>query len=143
MQICPKISPTISQPFRQGSTAPVFKAANILKKNLTEPPKLQELAQQVGISHASLNQAFRQCFGTTTFGYLRRLRLEEARRLMTEQTINVTEIAFTVGYESLPSFSRAFAAHFGLCPRNFLAQLKNSCHTTHKNKTIHQEQNHV
>lgn len=139
----PKAFSSTSLPFRQGASAPVFKAASILKSNLTEPPKLQELAERVGTSHTSLNQAFRQFFGTTTFGYLRRLRLEEARRLMREQTSNVTEIAFSVGYESLPSFSRAFVAHFGLCPRNFLAELKAFRHTEHSSKANLQEQEHV
>ena len=63
----------------------VFAAADILRHNSETPPRLLELARQAGLSHPRLNKAFHQCFGTTAFGYLRALRLEEARRLLVEE----------------------------------------------------------
>jgi AraC family transcriptional regulator, transcriptional activator of the genes for pyochelin and ferripyochelin receptors len=59
-------------------------------------------------------------YGTSVFGYLRKLRLEEARRLLENGGMNVTEAAFAVGYNSLSSFSRAFSAQFGATPMHFL-----------------------
>ncbi len=97
----------------------VVMAADILRANIETPPRLQELARLVGLSHPRLNRAFRQYFGTTVFGYLRFLRLEEARGLLERSDSNVTETAFSVGYQSLPSFSRAFRAQFGVCPRQY------------------------
>lgn len=101
----------------------VLAAASILRQDLETPPRLLELARRVGLSHPRLNRGFRQCFGTTAFGYLRILRLEEARQLLEEGKTNVTDAAYSVGYQSLPSFSRAFSDRFGLCPREFLNRL--------------------
>ena len=90
-----------------GADPAVLAAASILRQDMETPPRLLDLARRVGLSHPRLNRGFRQCFGTTAFGYLRILRLEEARRLLTEGKASVTDAAYSVGYQSLPSFSRA------------------------------------
>lgn len=120
----PRPQPPDTDPLRTFQAAAVRKAACILRDNLASPPCLQELSRQVGLSHPLLNKWFHRLFGTTAYGYLRRLRLEKARRLLAENRTNVTDTAFSVGYESLPSFSRAFSLHFGICPRVFLAELR-------------------
>jgi AraC-like DNA-binding protein len=91
-------------------------AREIISRDLENPPTLFDLAKLVGLSHTRLNHGFRKIYGTTVFGYLHRIRLERAKLLLEEQTMNVTEAAFAVGYSSLPSFSRAFSRYFGLKP---------------------------
>jgi AraC-like DNA-binding protein len=101
-------------------------AREILCRDLENPPTLFRLARLVGLTHTKLNRGFREIYGTTVFGYLRKIRLERAKLLLEEQRMNVTEVAFTVGYNSLPSFSTAFSKHFGLKP---MTCIKNSPHT--------------
>ena len=91
-------------------------AAEILSRDLENPPTLFDLARLVGLSHTKLNRGFRERYGTTVFGYLRKIRLEQAKLLLEEQRFKVTDVAFTVGYNSLPSFSTAFSKHFGIKP---------------------------
>ena len=91
-------------------------ARDILCSDLENPPKLNDLARSVGINHCKLNIGFREIFGTTVFGYLRRMRLLEAKRLIDQGDMNVTEVALSVGYNSLPSFSKAFSEFFGIPP---------------------------
>jgi AraC family transcriptional activator of pyochelin receptor len=95
-------------------------ARDILCSNLENPPRLSELARAVGVNHGKLNIGFRKIFGTTVFGYLRRMRLLEAKRLIDQGDMNVTEVALTVGYNSLPSFSKAFSDFFGIPPMQCL-----------------------
>jgi AraC-like DNA-binding protein len=94
----------------------IRKAQAILGNDLEHPPRLSELALQVGTNHNRLSMGFRQFCGTTVFGYLRQLRLEKARVLIEQEGANVTEAALQVGYNSLPSFSKAFSRYFGLNP---------------------------
>ena len=101
-------------------------ARKIISRDLENPPTLFELARSVGLTHTKLNRGFREIYGTTVFGYLHKIRLERAKLLLEEQRMNVTEAAFTVGYNSLPSFSTAFSKHFGLKP---MTCIKNSLHT--------------
>lgn len=95
----------------------VSHAKEILLRNLEGPPRLFDLAHTVGTNHSKLNQGFREVYGTTVFGYLRRMRLTEARRLLEREDMNVTEAALTVGYNSIPSFSQAFMEFFGQPPK--------------------------
>jgi AraC-like DNA-binding protein len=104
----------------------IHHAKEIISRDLENPPTLFELARLVGLTHTKLNRGFREIYGTTVFGYLHKIRLERARLLLEEQRMNVTEVAFTVGYNSLPSFSTAFSKHFGLNP---ITCIKNSPHT--------------
>jgi AraC-like DNA-binding protein len=80
------------------------------------PPFLLELARQVGLNEKKLNLGFKQVFGTTVFDYLRTYRLEKAKQLLNEGKMNVTEVAFGVGYLHHSTFSRSFTRHFGISP---------------------------
>ena len=95
-------------------------AREILCSDLETPPKLHDLARCVGINHGKLNIGFRKMYGTTVFGYLRRMRLLEAKRLIDQGDMNVTEVALSVGYNSLPSFSKAFTEFYGIPPMQCL-----------------------
>ncbi len=97
----------------------ILLAENILRHHLDDPPSLSSLARRVGLPHTTLNEGFRKKYGATVFGHLHRLRLEQARLLMATQGLNVTEASLAVGYDSLPSFSRAFARYFGAPPKTF------------------------
>ncbi|MEJ2157126.1 MAG: helix-turn-helix transcriptional regulator [Desulfobacteraceae bacterium] len=78
------------------------------------------MARAVGTTHTQLNRGFRRIYGTSVFGYLRKMRLEKARHLLEKGKMNVTEAAMAVGYNSLSSFSRAFSNHFGMKPMRYL-----------------------
>lgn len=91
-------------------------AEEVLCRDLECPPKLLDLARAVGTNHCSLNKGFREVFGATVFGHLRQKRLINAKRLLEEEGMNVTEAALTVGYNSISSFSRAFSEFFGQSP---------------------------
>ena len=93
-------------------------AAELLAINMLTPPTLSTLSRTVGLSHTKLNRGFRKAFGTTVFGYLRRVRLQRAKRFLESRQMNVTEASFAVGYNSLSSFSKAFQGQFGIPPHS-------------------------
>ncbi|MGJ3251633.1 MAG: helix-turn-helix transcriptional regulator [Elainellaceae cyanobacterium] len=99
-------------------------ARDILVRQMEAPPSLLKLAQQVGLNDCKLKRGFRQLFGTTVFGYLHQARLERSRQLLATGTMSVTEVAQTVGYSSLPSFSKAFRKQFGSSPLTYSTSLR-------------------
>lgn len=119
-----KLAQTITSDDKQDSqkkielleTDRIHRARDILCRDLESPPRLSDLAHAVGTNHSRLNQNFRELYGTTVFGYLRRKRLIEARRLIETEDASVTEAAFSVGYNSISSFSKAFYEYFGMRP---------------------------
>ncbi|MBD2078968.1 AraC family transcriptional regulator [Leptolyngbya sp. FACHB-17] len=106
----------------------LYHAQEILRRSLDRPqvdqrpPSLLELARQVGLNDCKLKQGFRQVFGTTVFGYLRTYQMKQAQRLLIETDTSITEIAYAVGYGSLPAFSNAFYRQFGVSPRAYRQQ---------------------
>lgn len=101
-------------------------AKDILTANFDNPPSLTELARQIGLNDCTLKRGFREVFGTTAFGYLHNHRMEQARLLLLENRLNVSEIACKVGFASYNSLSRGFRKKYGITPKQYLAQFKNS-----------------
>lgn len=87
----------------------------LLKKNLAEPPSLEELGRKIGCSHFYLSRIFSAQTGKTITQCLRQLRMERAAELLRSGEQNVTETALEVGYNSLSHFSAAFHETFGCC----------------------------
>ena len=94
----------------------IEKVRRLLLDNLDAPPNLDDLAEAAGMSHPKLNRCFRQLFGKTVFQYLRHERLKQARVMIEDQGLTVTETAYSVGYSSLSHFAKAYKHHFGISP---------------------------
>ncbi|WP_298504426.1 AraC family transcriptional regulator [uncultured Maribacter sp.] len=92
------------------------KAKNILLENLENPPSLSELSQAIGCNTTRLKKEFKAIFGVPVFKYLQNERLASAHKLISENEATVQEAAWQVGYDSLSSFSNAFAKKFGYRP---------------------------
>jgi len=91
---------------------------NHLDENLT----VDSLATRLAISPRHLNRIFRQEFSCTPAKFIERLRLDQARELLSAGEIKITEIARTVGFNSLDSFSRAFERQYSTTPRIYREQ---------------------
>lgn len=109
-------------PLRPHERERVHQARELVERDLQNPPKLLDLARTVGMPHPKLNSCFREAFGTTVFGYLRDIRLNRAKMLLDEGAMNVSEVAYEVGYSSLSHFAKAFKNQFGDLPCRYLRE---------------------
>ncbi|HEY4078027.1 MAG TPA: AraC family transcriptional regulator, partial [Rhizomicrobium sp.] len=91
-------------------------AANIYRRELANPPLVDQLATRVGLNRNHLINGFKQAFGLTPHAYVTSLRMALAQRLLRENTITASEIARRVGYEGFASLSRAYWEYFGYPP---------------------------
>lgn len=96
----------------------IHAARDELLANIESPPSLLDLAHSVGINQQKLKFGFRQVFGTTTFGFLQQHRLEQARQLLEEGSLPVSEVALAVGYTHFGHFASIFRKRFGVTPGN-------------------------
>lgn len=92
------------------------RAKNILLENIDNPPSLSELSKEIGFNTTRLKKEFKAFFGVPVFKYLQNERLTSAHKLIREKEATVQEAAWQVGYDSLSSFSNAFAKKFGYRP---------------------------
>ena len=84
-----------------------------------QPVTLGDLARVACLSPNHLLRTFRQAFGQTPHQYLTRRRLEEARRLLAQGDLPVTQICLAVGFDSLGSFSALFRRRFGVATSGY------------------------
>jgi len=76
----------------------------LLLAQLDETLSLTELALAVGTNARRLNTAFKHCAGVTVFDFLREERMKEARRMLSETSLEVGTIARELGYGSAAQF---------------------------------------
>lgn len=94
-------------------------AGRLLTQDLENPPAISAICSQAGMCRTKLHQCFQNVYGTTPFEYLRMKRLETAQRLLHQGGMNVTQVAFAVGYTSLSHFSKAFKHYTGCLPSHY------------------------
>ncbi|MEM7593898.1 MAG: AraC family transcriptional regulator [Cyanobacteria bacterium P01_A01_bin.83] len=104
----------------------IHHAKELLTQQSDNPPLLLDLARQVGLNDCTLKRGFREVFGTTAFGYLHDYRLEQARQLLLENRLNVSEIACQIGFGSCSYLSKVFRKKYGVSPKQYQNQYKNS-----------------
>lgn len=96
----------------------IMKAVN---KNISDSSfNVDMLTSEVGISRAQLHRKMKEMTGISTSEFIRNIRLEQAARLLREQKINVTQVAYTVGFSNLAHFSTIFRKHFGMSPTEYM-----------------------
>ena len=95
-----------------------------LQDNYSEPLKVDDLASMAQMSSSTFYQHFRSMTALSPLQYQKRLRLQEARRLMLSEDLDAASAGFQVGYESASQFSREYRRHFGAPPVRDIQQLK-------------------
>lgn len=83
---------------------------------------VEQLCVEAAISRAHLHRKMKELTGLSTSEFIRNIRLEQATRLLREQKLNITQVAYSVGFSNVGYFSTAFRKHFGLSPREFQEQ---------------------
>jgi AraC-like DNA-binding protein len=94
----------------------ISRAIAWLRPRLYEPLRIGEMAQAVHMSQSSLHQHFKAVTAMSPLQYQKRLRLQEARRLLLGEGIDAATAGHRVGYQSPSQFSREYARLFGAPP---------------------------
>lgn len=93
----------------------------VIQENLTDYQfGVEELAREVAVSKSHLSHKLKKETGTPASSFIRRVRLEQAAEMLKNREGNVTEIAYSVGFNSLSYFSRCFKDYFGSSPSEYL-----------------------
>jgi AraC-like DNA-binding protein len=102
----------------------IGRALALLHQKPAHPWTIASLGQEIGVSRSVLAERFRRYLSESPMAYLAHWRLQLGAQLLKSTNRSVAEIAAEVGYESEPSFNRAFKRQFGLPPARFRNQSK-------------------
>ena len=88
-----------------------------IQRGLADPDfGVAELADAVSQDRSHLFRRVKQLFGESPSDLIRRMRVEEGERLLTEGSATVTDVAYAVGFNSLSYFCRCFQEAYGVTP---------------------------
>jgi transcriptional regulator GlxA family with amidase domain len=96
----------------------IAEATAWIQKHFAEGFMISELAHHVGMSPSSFHQHFKAATGLTPIQYQKRVRLQQARRSLFFEGIDIGEAGVRVGYESHSHFSKDYCRYFGRLPKD-------------------------
>ncbi|WP_248927178.1 AraC family transcriptional regulator [Paenibacillus hamazuiensis] len=90
-----------------------------MELHAAEGISVQQVAAFAGVHRSYFSSVFTRQVGMSPLGYLQKIRMEKAGRLLRETDAAVTEIALSLGYPNLFSFTRAFKNYYSVAPGIF------------------------
>lgn len=95
-----------------------------IRENFTKSMDIKQMAAMSGIGVTTFHRQFKQITGLSPIQFQKRLRLLEARKLLTFSGYSVSHTAFEVGYASTSQFNREYSRFFGAPPARDASNLR-------------------
>ncbi len=94
----------------------------VLTKDLECAPPLKALSKIAHMSPTKLKKLFKDMYGKPIYQYYQHYRMQKAREMLLTRTFSVNDVATTLGFASVGSFSNAFKKKFNNLPSTYLSQ---------------------
>lgn len=101
---------------RAAHVTAVATAIALMHDNISQPLRLQELADAAYLSPFHFDRIFQATTGVSAVAFASALRIDAAKRLLSSGDASVTDACFSLGYESLGSFVSRFSRSVGVTP---------------------------
>ena len=101
----------------------IRRAKDIILERMTDPPSLENLSLEIGLSLKKLKEGFKQLYGDTVYSYLLDHKMEDARRMLDSQKFNVNEVGLKLGYSTASHFIAAFKKKYGTTPKKYIGSV--------------------
>jgi len=99
-----------------GSTPHIARAVERIRQDFDQPLRMERIARELGMSVSGFHHHFKAVTAMSPLQFQKRLRLEEARRLMLGEDLDAASAAFRVGYNDASHFNREYKSLFGAPP---------------------------
>lgn len=107
-----------------GYTPRITQAIERLRQDFDQPLRIEQLARELGMSVSGLHHHFKAVTAMSPLQFQKRLRLQEARRLMLGEDLDAASAAFRVGYRDASHFNREYKSLFGVPPMRDVQRLR-------------------
>lgn len=97
----------------------IWKARNFIEAHVGEELSLGRVARATNTSPNYFSEKFKEAVGTNFVKYVARARFEKAATLLRDSDLRISEIAFSVGFQSLSQFNRTFKKFAGKSPTDY------------------------
>ncbi|HET9109341.1 MAG TPA: AraC family transcriptional regulator [Ktedonobacterales bacterium] len=109
-----------------GYTPRITQAIERLRRDFDQPLRVEHLARELGMSVSGLHHHFKAVTAMSPLQFQKRLRLQEARRLMLGEDFDAASAAYRVGYRDASHFNREYKSLFGVPPMRDVQRLRDA-----------------
>ena len=102
----------------------LVRVLRLVNHDMTKRPTLTEAASTAGLEKTYFSTYFRREVGCSFMEWSSRVRVEHARRLLTERRGPISHVAAAVGYDDMTTFERNFRKYCGVTPRQYRQQFR-------------------
>ena len=102
----------------------VSRAIHLIRQRYDQKLRVESLARAAGMSVTSFHRHFRAVTTMSPLQFQKRIRLQEARRMLLSREVEAARVGFDVGYESASQFSREYRRLFGAPPGRDAARVR-------------------
>ena len=113
-----------------GYTHYIARAVDLLRKDYNQPLRMESIAQELGMSVSGFHHQFKAVTTLSPLQFQKRLRLQEARRLMLGEHLDAASVGYRVGYDDAAHFNREYKSLFGLPPMRDVERLREAASTS-------------
>jgi len=100
---------------------------DVIKQNLDNPDfGVEELSREVGMSRVHMNRKLKETLGISPSSLIKATRMKQAAYLLVHDKVNISEVAYRVGFSTPSYFSNSFRSFFGLSPKEFVIKYLNN-----------------
>lgn len=110
--------------FLGGYTSDIARAVARLRQDFDQPLHIEDLAHELGMSVSGFHHHFKAVTAMSPLQFQKRLRLQQARRLMLGEDLDAASAAYRVGYQDASHFNREYKSLFGLPPMRDVQRLR-------------------
>jgi AraC-like DNA-binding protein len=110
--------------FLGGYSSRITRVIERLRQDYDQPLRVETLARELGMSVSGLHHHFKAVTAMSPLQFQKRLRLQEARRLLLGEDLDAASVAFRVGYRDASQFNREYKSLFGAPPMRDLQRLR-------------------
>src|SRR5438034_3041051 len=107
-----------------GYTPHIARAVGRLRQDFDQPLRIESLARELGMSVSGFHHHFKAVTAMSPLQFQKRLRLQEARRLMLVEDLDAASAAYRVGYHDASHFNREYKSLFGVPPMRDVQRLR-------------------
>jgi AraC-like DNA-binding protein len=107
-----------------GYTPSIARAVQRLRQDFDQPLPIEQLARELGMSVSRFHYHFKAVTAMSPLQFQKRLRLQEARRLMLSEDLDAASAAYRVGYQDASHFNREYKSLFGVPPMRDVQRLR-------------------
>lgn len=100
-----------------------------LENRFASPPTLAKLSENYHMGVHKIQAGFKEMYGMSVFSFIKEFKLQKARMLFEEGDMNVSEVAWAIGYINLSHFSTAYKKRFGVLPKAYLKSIRANTYT--------------